>query len=212
MAETAHAGRGGTPPGGDGGQVSDQAKGQVQQAAGQATDQARQAAGQARHWARTEVDRRSTVAGEKLGAQASDLRTVGEELRKQGKDGPARMAEQVADRAERVGRYLTESDAERILGDVEDLGRRNPWAVMAGAVVVGFVASRFLKASSRRRYEERVDSPTGRLPAGGLARPGTTVAPGEVRPGVAGDDPSGGRFTPGTDPATRGGTSPAGGA
>jgi len=98
------------------------------------------------------VDERSTQAGEQVRANASDVRTVAEELRKQGKETPAKLAEQTADRAEKIGGYLTESDGERILGDIEDFGRRNPWAAALGGLALGFAASRLLKASSSGRY------------------------------------------------------------
>jgi hypothetical protein len=129
-----------------------------------AKQQAQQAAGQARSTLRAQVDQRSSDAGRKIGGFASDVRSVGEQLRDQGKDQPAKLAEQAADRVERLGNYLTESDADRILGDVEDFGRRRPWAVVASGVAIGFVASRFLKASSSRRYEQRRES-SARLPA-----------------------------------------------
>ena len=83
---------------------------------------------------------------------AGDVRSVGEELRKQGKDGPAKVADQAAERADKLGGYLQDADAERILRDVEDFARRQPWAVVAGGLAVGFLASRFLKASSQQRY------------------------------------------------------------
>jgi hypothetical protein len=126
---------------------------------GQAKEKAQEAAGQAKQKAgsqlRSQVDQRSTDAGHRVGGLASDVRAVGESLREQGKHQPAKLAEQAADRAERLGSYLKESDADRILGDVEDFGRRQPWAVIAGGVAVGLVASRFLKASSIDRYEKR---------------------------------------------------------
>jgi hypothetical protein len=122
----------------------------------EATDQAKGAL-------RSQVDQRATDAGQRVGGLASDVRTVGAQLREQGKDRPAKLADQAADRAERLGSYLTESDADRILGDIEDLGRRQPWAVLAGGVAVGFVASRFLKASAGTRYEQRS---RGQLPTG----------------------------------------------
>jgi len=74
-------------------------------------------------------------------------------LREEGQDGPARAAQQLADRAERVGGYLQESDADRILRDAEDFGRRQPLAVVGIGLFLGFAASRLLKASSRSRYE-----------------------------------------------------------
>jgi hypothetical protein len=73
-------------------------------------------------------------------------------LREKGQDGPARATEQAAEKMDQAGRWLTESDADRILSDVEDFARRQPWAVLAGGLVVGFAASRFLKSSSRQRY------------------------------------------------------------
>ena len=130
----------------------------AREVAGQAQDKAREAAGQARGRASQEVDRRSTQAGEQVSSSAGDARTVAEELRKQGKDAPARYVEQAADRAERLGGYLQESDGDRILRDVEDFARRNPWAVAAGGLVVGFVASRMLKASSSERYRSSISA------------------------------------------------------
>ena len=127
--------------------TTDQAKEKAQEAAGQAKDKAGSQL-------RSQVDQRSTDAGHRVGGVASDVRTVSESLREQGKDQPAKLAEQAADRAERLGSYLKESDADRILGDVEDFGRRQPWAVIAGGVALGLVASRFLKASSSRPLRE----------------------------------------------------------
>lgn len=54
-----------------------------------------------------------------------------------------------------MGGYLTEADADRMLRDAEDFGRRQPMAVLGIGLAVGFVASRFLKASSQRRYQGR---------------------------------------------------------
>jgi hypothetical protein len=144
--------------------TTDQAKDKAQQATGAAKEQARQAAGQAKGALRSQVDQRSTDAGERVAGVASDVRGVGDHLRRQGKDQPARLADQAADRAERLGTYLKEGDADRILGDLEDFGRKQPWAVIAGGVALGFAASRFLKASSSRRYEQRWER-SGQLPA-----------------------------------------------
>jgi hypothetical protein len=131
----------------------------AEQAKEKAKEQAQQAAGQAKSTLRSQVDQRSTQAGERVGGVASDARSVSETLREQGQEQPAKLAEQAADRAEKLGDYLKNSDADRILQDVEDFGRRQPWAVIAGGFALGLVASRFLKASSTRRYEERWERP-----------------------------------------------------
>jgi hypothetical protein len=149
----------GDPAAGGSKQKAQQAAGQAQQkaqeAAGQAQQKAQEAATQAKTKARQQLDQRSTQAGEQVASAAQDARSVGEQFRQQGKEGPAKLAEQAAERAERLGGYLKESDSDQILHDVEDLARRQPWAVAAAGLAVGFAASRFLKASSSRRYQTR---------------------------------------------------------
>ena len=137
------------------GEVAGQAQEKAQELAGQASEQAKQAAGQAKDRVREQIDQRSTQAGEQVSSQASDIRTVADQLREQGKEGPAKLAEQAADRAEKLGGYLTNSDADTILSDVEDFARKQPLAVVAGGIALGFAASRFLKASSSQRYQQR---------------------------------------------------------
>ena len=134
------------------------------QAKDQAKQQAQQAGGQAKERLRQQVDQRSTEVGERVGSTAQDMRSVADELRKQGKDQPAKLAEQAADRAERLGGYLKESDSDRILRDVEDFGRQKPWAVALGGLALGLIGGRFLKASSSRRYAEQRRYPTHSAP------------------------------------------------
>lgn len=175
MAGTANAGASSATNGGDGG-VREQAQEKAQEVREQAGEQVRNATGQARDRVREQVDQRSTQAGEQVQQHASDLRDVAQQLREQGKDAPARMAEQAAGRVERAGSWLQESDADRILGDVEDFARSNPWAVAAGGLALGFAASRVLKASSSRRYEERTRADR-RLPAAGRTTTAGTALP-----------------------------------
>jgi hypothetical protein len=123
---------------------------------------ARDAAGQAGSRLRDQVDQRSTQAGERLSGTASDVRGVADELRRQGKDTPATMVEQAAGQADRMAAYLKAASGDRILRDVEGFARSKPWAVAAGGLVLGFAASRFLKASSSRRYRAtQAGYPTG---------------------------------------------------
>jgi ElaB/YqjD/DUF883 family membrane-anchored ribosome-binding protein len=137
-----------------------------------AAEQAQRAGDQAREKVRTQVDQRSTQLGEQVSRQADDARSIGEQLRNQGKDGPARLADQLADRAERMGSWLQESDGDRILRDVEDFGRRNPWAIAAGGAALGFALSRMLKASSSRRYGAQSEGESQRQLEARFQRPG----------------------------------------
>jgi hypothetical protein len=136
-----------------GGSATDQVKDQVRDKAQVAQDKARGALGQARGRLSDQVDQRSTQAGERVAGTASDVRSIAQELRNQGKDAPANLAEQVASQADRVGDYLKGASGDRILRDVEDFARRQPMLVAAAGLALGFAASRFLKASSSRRYE-----------------------------------------------------------
>ena len=137
---------------------ADQTSSKAGEAKEQVQEKAQEGLGQARDKVREQVDQRSTQAGEQVRSTAGDVRTVADELRKQGKDAPARYAEQAADRAERLGGYLHDADGDRILRDVEDYARKNPWAVVAGGVALGFMASRLLKASSGERYRQSTGS------------------------------------------------------
>lgn len=134
------------------GEQMQQARDTVQETAQRAVGQAQEQVGRARGQVREQVDQRLSQAGERAGATAKDLRTVADELRRIDKESTAKVAEELAQRVDGVGRYLGSADAERLLRDVEDFGRRQPWAVVAGGLALGFIASRVLKASSGRRY------------------------------------------------------------
>lgn len=130
-----------------------QAQDKLHDAAGQARAQAGKATDQAKGRVRDQVDQRSTDFGGRAKGTADDLRSVSEQLRNQGKDQPAKLADQAADRIQQAGDYLERADADRLLGDLEDFGRRRPWAVIAGGLAIGFAASRVLKTSSSQRYQ-----------------------------------------------------------
>jgi hypothetical protein len=133
--------------------TTEQVQERAQQVMGQAQDKAQEVRGQASGQLRQQVDRRSTQAGDQLTSLADAMRRTGETMRDEGNDAPAKVTDTVAQRAESVGTYLRGADADRILRDVEDFARRQPWVVAAGGLIVGLVASRFLKASSSNRYE-----------------------------------------------------------
>jgi ElaB/YqjD/DUF883 family membrane-anchored ribosome-binding protein len=162
--------------------------------ADQAKEKAQEAAGQAKNRLTTEVDTRSTQAGEQLRSTADDVRSVAVELRTQGKDKPAELAEKAAERVQQAGDYLHRADGDRLLRDAEDFARRKPWAIAAGGLALGFAASRFLKASSSRRYaasRSDIGAPgdgAARWPAEASRARGNgppAVAPEAVRPGVS---------------------------
>ena len=94
-------------------QATGQAQEKAQQAAGQAQEKAQQAAGQAQAKLREQLDQRSTQLAEQVDQQASDLRSVSEALRDQGKDRPAEVVDRLAGYGEQAGSYLRDNDVTR---------------------------------------------------------------------------------------------------
>ena len=160
--------------------ATEQAKSTAQEGAQQVRERAQDGARQARSRVRDEVDRRSTQAGEQMSGTADAIRGASSHLRDQGNEQGARAVEQAASRIESAGTWLRDSDGDRILRDVEDFGRRNPLAVVAGGVALGFAVSRLLKASSRRRYE-----------SGSTANGPAALGPGEAAGAAAEPRPGG---------------------
>jgi hypothetical protein len=128
--------------------------GVVEQAQEMVQEKAEQARGAAASAVRQQVDERSTQVGSQVGEISDALRQTSENLRSQDKEGPAKLLDAITDRVEPMGRYLSDCDADRLLGDAEHFGRRNPWLVIAGGLTLGVAVSRLLKASSNRRFEE----------------------------------------------------------
>ncbi len=130
-----------------------QTQSQQTSALDQVQDKAQEAKSQVGGQIREQVDSRSTQAGEQVSSIADAFKRTASQLREDGKEQPAGLLEQGAERAEQLGGYLQRIDADTLVHDVEGFGRRRPWAMAAGAAVIGFAASRFLRASSERRYQ-----------------------------------------------------------
>lgn len=133
--------------------MSEQVKERASEGAQQIQKKASEAKMETRERVREQVDTRSTQTGEQMTKTAAALRQTAERLRGDQQDQPAKVLEGLADRADRLGRYLAATDGDRLLRDVERTARRRPWLVAGGAAVLGLLAARFTKASSSRRYE-----------------------------------------------------------
>jgi hypothetical protein len=100
---------------------------------------------------REQVDQRSTQAGEQVQTFAQTMRRTAAELRAQGQQGQAGVLDQVASRAEQLGGYLTQADADQLLEQLRSSGtralafaRRQPVLVAIGGLGAGILASRAL--------------------------------------------------------------------
>lgn len=200
---SAEPGTGARQEGGIGEQVQqglEQAKEVAGQVGEQLTEKTQELRGQAQQRIREQVDTRSTAAGDQMAATAAAARDASSKLREQGQDLPAQIVEQMARRTEQLGEYLRGASAEKLLGDIEDMGRRQPWAVIAGGIAAGFLGARFLKASSRDRYQQRFVPPPRATTAPPMAPPAHampgeaalsgTATPGLPRQSIAPEAPS----------------------
>ena len=133
--------------------MSEQVKERVGEGAQQMQQKASEAKVKTREQLRQQVDSRSTQAGEQMTKTGSALRQTAQQLRGDQQEQQAKILEGVAESTDRFGRYLTETDGDRMLRDVERMARQRPWLVAGGGMVLGFLAARFTKASSSRRYE-----------------------------------------------------------
>ncbi len=131
-----------------------QAGSQLEDAAATAQQKASELKEQGRSKLSETLDERTTQAGGQARQMAQVLRRSGEQLREQGEGQQvAGVTEVAADRIERVGGYLERTSGDEFLRDAEEFARRRPWMVAGMGLMVGLVTSRFLKASSERRYE-----------------------------------------------------------
>ena len=130
------------------GEMQQRAQEKAQQVTSQAQEKAQQGMSRANEQLKSQLDTRSTQAGEPATSVADAARRTGESLRSEGKEQEANVVEQLAERVERLGNYLRETSGDRMMQDIEDFGRRQPWAIAALGAVAGFFGARFLKASS----------------------------------------------------------------
>jgi hypothetical protein len=127
----------------------------------QAKETAQGLASKVSQQAASQVDQRTSDLGQRVSSVVGDLRQVGEQLQGQENQQAAKVANSTADQAERVAGYLQDVDGQRLLSDVEDLGRRQPLLVLAGGMALGVAAARVLKASSSDRYQRASSASTG---------------------------------------------------
>jgi hypothetical protein len=149
--------------------AAEQVKERVGEGAQQVQEKASEAKTRMRERLREQIDTRSTQTGQQMSSTASALRQTAKQLRGDQQEPQAKLLEQVAERTERFGAYLTQTDGDRLLRDLERIARRRPWLAAGGAAVAGFLAARFTKASSSRRYEASDGRSAPALPPGAVA-------------------------------------------
>jgi ElaB/YqjD/DUF883 family membrane-anchored ribosome-binding protein len=132
--------------------LTDQASAKVQDAASAAQEKASELREQGSVRLRDQFDRRSNQAGSQVRSLADALRRSGNDLTNEGNSNGAQLAEQAADRIERIGSYLEQKSGDELMRDIETFARRRPWMLAGLGMLAGIAAARFMKASSEQRY------------------------------------------------------------
>jgi hypothetical protein len=128
---------------------------QVQEAASSAQEKAVELKEQGKGKLGDVVEQRTSQAGGQAHTMARALRRSAEQMRSEDNGRQvAGLASGASERIDRLGSYLEQTSGDELLRDVEDFARRRPWAIAAVGLLAGLAASRFLKASSERRYGE----------------------------------------------------------
>lgn len=130
---------------------------QAQDATSQIADQARQKSGevmqQAQETAKNTLDQQKGRAAQSVGTVADALRHTGEHLQQNDQGSFGQVANQLADRLEQFSNDLQNKSVDEMIDGVENFARQDPQLFLGGAVVLGLLAARFLKASGERRNQ-----------------------------------------------------------
>jgi hypothetical protein len=169
-----------------------------QQTGGQNQDllqHAKQAGGeivsQVQQQASTQIDRGKETATNELSQVVNAVKQLGQTLSSGEANGPiARFAAQYSDKAanslERMTNYIREQDAQRLLNDVQNFGRRQPALLLGGAFLLGFAGARLIRSSMDAASQSSMNSgyrspyhtevpPISREVSGAVPQPGTNV-------------------------------------
>lgn len=118
----------------------------------------------AKETARSALDDQQRAAASGLGDFAKVLRNAASQLQgEQASSSVGRLATSAADGVERLSEMLRTRDLEGMARDAERFARNQPMVFFGAAVAVGFLATRFLKASQRH---EASASPQGAMTYG----------------------------------------------
>jgi hypothetical protein len=114
----------------------------------QVVDEAKRVKDEAQQQVSSVVSENKTRAADEVGSVAQAFRETGKRLREEDHGAVAQYADQFGDQVERVAGYLRDKDMGAMIGDLENMARRQPALFIGGAVAVGLLASRFLKSSA----------------------------------------------------------------
>jgi len=123
--------------------TTDEVRNKAEETASPLVDQAQQVAS-------AQANSQMTRAASLLDGVAQSLYETSTNMRDQ-QPQIASVADQAASRVEDFSSYLRDHDMNDVVRDAESYARREPLVFLGAAFAVGFIAARFLKASSPSR-------------------------------------------------------------
>ncbi len=129
--------------------ITEQAKQQAQQVVQQTQEKAGRVLGQVGSQVKSRLESQKDLAAQGLANVALAVRQTGQHLRDQEQQGLSQYADQAAEAAENLSGYLRRTDLDQITGQAETFVRSRPALFLGAVFTLGFLASRFLKSSSR---------------------------------------------------------------
>ncbi len=141
------------------------------------TSKAQELGSEAKNAIRTEADRAANTARDAAVDKARNVANAADAAASEFEPGSlqARAAQQVADQVEGFANKLRSSDLQTVTRDVSDFARKNPALFIGAAAMLGFAATRFLKARDPQRVDYHHDDSdpwaAAQQPVGGIDVP-----------------------------------------
>ena len=130
---------------------------------GEVADKAQETAStlvtQAQELASTQANTQMTRAADTLSSVSQTLQQSASDMGEQ-QPQVAQLATQAAERIDQASNYLREHDLRDIVSEAESYARREPLVFLGAAFAIGFIAARFLKASSPNGSTSRAMVPS----------------------------------------------------
>lgn len=124
----------------------------AQQAGEQAKSMAEQARERAKEHTQTVLDQQKSAAADQIGGLASALHQTADSLQQQNYGFVAQYTERAARSLEDMAESLRARDINELIGQCEQLARRQPALFVGSSVALGFAFARFFKSSAEQVY------------------------------------------------------------
>lgn len=124
-----------------------------------------------------QIETKTETVTDALSVFADAIRKAGDELSGQDQTYAAKLASQAADGLQSFTRNLASKSPEDMLHAARDLGRSNPTALFAGAILAGVAIGRFARSSAEHGQSKSSSQPADSSQTGEALRASDSGAP-----------------------------------